>query len=347
METGVSVGKFRRHFEAHCEASLLDGVPEEVFADACARCGLVATDEIDPDGEIVFKLRGEPVEWDAVIEMVVLELAVAEASREAMDCDAGKLDGEAVAVAEAAGSFAGRLRARFGRAACDCRAWVEVGPFGQPYLFMLSSAGDRLLRLSVEEVRRRSEADLARIVAWLEHPDGYDRAVPYDDAFGHGFETHILLWDGPVVGEGARHIPNRAVPWNAGDAVDWRYDVRPAPRPVGEIVQENKRILLREIAGNVKRHDLARGVQALYCLGNIIVYDDGALLFTVCKKNSGWEHWKLRATERAEPFRRLGDVLEAAAVRDRWSVDWHFKWGLAHGYEFVSSTYRDKEDYLG
>lgn len=50
---------------------------------------------------------------------------------------------------------------------------------------------------------------------------------------------------------------------------------------------------------------------------------------------------------RAEPFWELGRVLEASTVRDRWSVDWYFRWGLAHGYEFVSSTYRKKEDYLG
>jgi hypothetical protein len=347
METDVAVEKFRQHFDAHCEDSLLDGVSDTVFAEACARSGLVATDEVAEDGEIVFKLRGEPVEWDGVIEMVMLEIAVAEASRDGMDCDAGELDGEAIAVAEATESLMGKLLPRFGRSSCDCKAWVEVGPFYLPYLFMLSSSGDRLLRIAIKEVHSRSEADLARIVAWLEHPDGYDRAVPYDDAYGHGFETHILLWDGPGVGDGARHIPNRAVPWNVGDAVDWRYDALPEPRPVGEIVGENRRLLLRQIVGNVKLCDVNGGVQAIYCSGNIIVYDDGTLIFTVCKKQSGWDHWMLRTTERAEPFWELGRVLEAAAVRDRWSVDWYFRWGLAHGYEFVSSTYREKEDYLG
>ena len=347
MKTDVAVEKFRRHFEAHCEDSLLDGVSDDAFAEACARSGLVATDEVDPDGDTVFKLRGEPVKWDGVIEMVMLEIAVAEASRDGMACDAGDLDSEAIAVAEATEALMGKLLPRFGRSSYECNAWVEVGPFYLPYLFMLSSNGDRLLRIAVEEVHSRSEADLARIVAWLEHPNGYDRAVPYDGAYGNGFETHILLWDGPTVGDGARHIPNRTVPWNAGDAEDWRYDAIPEPRPVGEIAGENRRILLRNIVGNVKRGDVNGGVQAIYCSGNIVVYDDGTILFTVCKKQSGWEHWMLRTTERAEPFWGLGRVLEDIATSNRWSVDWYFRWGLAHGYEFVSSTYRKKEDYLG
>ena len=228
----ASIEKFRSLFEAHGEGFLLDGVSDAAFSEACVRSGLEATDEVTPDGDTVFRLRGETVEWDAAIEMVMLEVGLLSASRKGMDCDANELDDEAIEVAEAFEALLGKLLPRFGPSSYGCKAWVEIGPFYRPVLFLLSSDGERLLRIAIEEVHSRSEADLARIVAWLEHPDGYAKAVPYDEAVGPLVETHVLLWDSPVVGEGARHIPDRCVPWDDGGARGWRYDALHEPRPI-------------------------------------------------------------------------------------------------------------------
>ena len=87
--------------------------------------------------------------------------------------------------------------------------WMEEGnyPYG-PYWYCRSRDGQRLLRISLDEIEERTPEDLQRIMRWLNSPDGYSRAVDYEDALGTEDETHVLLWDSPDECEGARHIPN-------------------------------------------------------------------------------------------------------------------------------------------
>ena len=82
----------------------------------------------------------------------------------------------------------------------------------------------------------------------------------------------------------------------------------------------------------------------VYCFGNIIVSDNGAITIT-SRMSSRWEHWKVFPTERAEPFWMFGKVLDAAATRDVSVLDYYFRWALAHGYEFMKSTFRTWESY--
>lgn len=86
---------------------------------------------------------------------------------------------------------------------------VTETPYGLA-LLMRSSDGKRLLRVPFEDIVKRSQKDLGRIMLWLDFPTGYDNAVDYEEG-----DTHVLLWPEPEECDGARHVPNDLLPWGA------------------------------------------------------------------------------------------------------------------------------------
>lgn len=75
-------------------------------------------------------------------------------------------------------------------------------------LLVGSEDGERLLRVPFEDIVKRDQKDLGRIVLWLDSKTGYDNAIDYEEG-----DTHILLWPEPEECDGARHIPDGLLPW--------------------------------------------------------------------------------------------------------------------------------------
>lgn len=105
-----------------------------------------------------------------------------------------------------------RLSAQWQKAvgpmAYDRKFEVRLAPYGAA-AFLWSRDGERLMRLPLEEVVDRDADDLARIVAWLDSPLGYEAADDYEDGY-----THILIWPEPYECEDARHVPDDLFPWD-------------------------------------------------------------------------------------------------------------------------------------
>lgn len=86
---------------------------------------------------------------------------------------------------------------------------VTETPYGLA-LLVVSEDGERLLRVSFEDIVKRDQKDLGRIILWLDSKIGYDNAVDYEKG-----DTHILLWPKPKECDGARHVPDGLLPWGA------------------------------------------------------------------------------------------------------------------------------------
>lgn len=89
------------------------------------------------------------------------------------------------------------------------RAEVTETPYGLA-LLVGSEDGERLLRVPFEDIVKRDQNDLGRIILWLDSKTGYDNAIDYEEG-----DTHILLWPEPDECDGARHIPDGLLPWGA------------------------------------------------------------------------------------------------------------------------------------
>lgn len=90
----------------------------------------------------------------------------------------------------------------------DNTKWVVNGPCG-PVMYVQSSDSKRLLRIPLDDIEWRPTFDLNRIAVWLETPRAFGEAVLYEEG-----DTHVLLWNTPTLGDGARHIPNNRFPSN-------------------------------------------------------------------------------------------------------------------------------------
>lgn len=90
----------------------------------------------------------------------------------------------------------------------DNTRWIANGPCG-PAMYVQSRNNKRLLRIPLDDIEWRSTFDLNRIATWLETPRAFDEAVLYKEG-----DTHVLLWNAPSPGDGARHIPNNRFPSN-------------------------------------------------------------------------------------------------------------------------------------
>ena len=84
---------------------------------------------------------------------------------------------------------------------------VTETPYGLA-LLVVSEDGKRLLRVPFEDIAKRDQKDLGRIILWLDSPLGYDNAIDYEEG-----DTHILIWPEPYECEDARHVPDGLLPW--------------------------------------------------------------------------------------------------------------------------------------